>query len=157
MLQKFKITSCAFILCLFGVTLTTVSPVLAEDSKEFKECQQIKTKKNLVIMKQKKNCFKDLARALNPAVEELQAALDKAEADKVELQAFVDKAQASGGFQNCEAPGVDRQRCQEQNLNNSRSGVQHDQSIEYKKAKQNCEAPGVDRQKCQEQNLVVNY
>jgi hypothetical protein len=94
MLQKFKITSCAFILCLFGVTLTTVSPVLAEDSKEFKECQQIKTKKNLVIMKQKKNCFKDLARALNPAVEELQAALDKAEADKVELQALVDKAQA---------------------------------------------------------------
>ena len=96
MLQKFKITICAFILCLFGVTLTTVSPVLAEDSKEFKECQQIKTKKNLVIMKQKKNCFMDLARALNPAVEELQAALDKAEADKVELQAFVDKAQESG-------------------------------------------------------------
>jgi hypothetical protein len=56
----------------------------------------------------------------------------------------------------CEAPGVDRQKCQKQNLNNSRSGVQHDQSIEYKKAKQNCEAPGVDRQKCQEQNQDRN-
>ena len=30
MLQKFKITSCAFFLCLFGLTLMTVSPVFAE-------------------------------------------------------------------------------------------------------------------------------
>ena len=30
MLQKFKITSIAFILCLFGLTLMTVSPVFAQ-------------------------------------------------------------------------------------------------------------------------------
>ena len=30
MLQKFKIIPCAFILCLFGLTLITVSPVFAE-------------------------------------------------------------------------------------------------------------------------------
>ena len=30
MLQKFKITTCAFILCLFGLTLMTVSPVFAQ-------------------------------------------------------------------------------------------------------------------------------
>jgi len=66
MLQKFKITTCAFILCLFGVTLTTVSPVLAEDSKEFKECQLIKPKDtDLALMKQKKDCFRDLARVLS--------------------------------------------------------------------------------------------
>jgi len=68
MLQKFKITSCAFILCLFGVTLTTVSPVLAEDSTEFQECQLIKPQgTDLALMKQKKDCFKDLARVLEAA------------------------------------------------------------------------------------------
>ena len=30
MLQKFKITSCVFILCLFGLTLITVSPIFAQ-------------------------------------------------------------------------------------------------------------------------------
>ena len=35
MLQKFKITSYGFIICLFGFTLITVSPVFAEDSPEF--------------------------------------------------------------------------------------------------------------------------
>jgi len=35
MLQKFKITSYAFIICLFGFTLITVSPVFAQqDSLE---------------------------------------------------------------------------------------------------------------------------
>ena len=33
MLQKFKITTCVFILCLFGLTLITVSPVFAQMSK----------------------------------------------------------------------------------------------------------------------------
>jgi Skp family chaperone for outer membrane proteins len=98
MFHKFKITTCAFILCLFALTLMTVSPVFAADSAAFKQCQQIKPQGKFGPMKQKKNCFRNLARALNPAVEELQAALDKAEADKVELQAFVDKAQASGGI-----------------------------------------------------------
>ena len=94
MLQKFKITTCAFILCLFGLTLITVSPVLAEDSAAFVGCKQIKGD-----LKGKKNCFKRLARELEAAVntaakdlETLQAAADKTEAEKVELQAAVDKA-----------------------------------------------------------------
>ena len=32
MLQKFKITTCAFILCLFGLTLITASPISADES-----------------------------------------------------------------------------------------------------------------------------
>ena len=35
MLKKIKITTYVFILCLFGLTLITVSPVFAEDSPEF--------------------------------------------------------------------------------------------------------------------------
>ena len=62
MLHKFTITTCAFILCLFGLTLMTLTPVFAEDSQEFKSCQQMKWKGN---KKAKKNCFRDLARALN--------------------------------------------------------------------------------------------
>ena len=68
MLQKFKITSCAFILCLFALTLMTVSPVFAADSAAFKQCQQIKAHGKFGPMKQKKNCFRDLARALNARV-----------------------------------------------------------------------------------------
>ena len=37
MLQKLKVTICAIILCLFGLTLMTVTPVLAMDS-EFARC-----------------------------------------------------------------------------------------------------------------------
>ena len=57
-----KITSCAFILCLFGLTLITVSPVFADDPEAFVECQKIKPDGSFEIMKQKKNCFRDLAR-----------------------------------------------------------------------------------------------
>ena len=68
MLKRFKITSCAFILCLFGVTLTTVSPVLAEDSTAFQECQRIKPNgTSFALMKDKKDCFRDLARELSAA------------------------------------------------------------------------------------------
>jgi len=67
MFHKFKITTCAFILCLFGLTLMTVSPVFAadEDSPAFKQCQQIKPHGKFGPMKQKKNCFRDLARILS--------------------------------------------------------------------------------------------
>jgi hypothetical protein len=41
MLQKFKITIFAVTLCLFGLTLITVSPVFAEDRAEFIACQQM--------------------------------------------------------------------------------------------------------------------
>ena len=62
MLHKFKITTCAFILCLFGLTLMTVTPVFADDSIDFVECQQIKPNRtSYALMKEKKNCFRDLA------------------------------------------------------------------------------------------------
>ena len=64
MLHKFKITTCAFILCLFGLTLITVSPVFAEKSPEFIACQQMKWKDG---KKAKKNCFRNLARDLEAA------------------------------------------------------------------------------------------
>ena len=63
MLKKFKITTCAFILCLFGLTLMTVSPIFADDSIDFVECQQIKPNRtSYALMKEKKNCFRDIAR-----------------------------------------------------------------------------------------------
>ena len=66
MLKKFKVTSHAFILCLFGLAFFKVSPVLAEDSAAFVECQKIKPNgMSYDLMKEKKNCFRDLARALN--------------------------------------------------------------------------------------------
>jgi hypothetical protein len=61
MFHKFKITTSAFILCLFGLTLMTVSPVFAADSAAFKQCQKIKPQGKFRPMKQKKNCFKNLA------------------------------------------------------------------------------------------------
>jgi hypothetical protein len=64
MFHKFKITTCAFILCLFGLTLMTVSPVFAADSAAFVECQNMKWKKG---KKAKKNCFRDLAQASQPS------------------------------------------------------------------------------------------
>ena len=65
MLRKFKITTCAFILCLFGLTLMTVSPVFAADSAAFVECTQLKhPQRNFKQLLNKKNCFRDLAKAL---------------------------------------------------------------------------------------------
>ena len=84
MLQKFKITSCAFISCLFGLTLITVSPVFAEDSAAFVECQNIKQSligKDFGLMKEKKDCFKRLAR-------ELQADADKARELEEEVKGY---------------------------------------------------------------------
>jgi len=62
MLQKYSIMPHAIILFLFGLTLITVSPVFAEDSAEFIACQQIKPAGDFKLMKQKKNCFRDVAR-----------------------------------------------------------------------------------------------
>ena len=61
MLQKFKITICAFILCLFGLTLMTVTPVLAMDS-EFARCDNIGSGEvTQQILKKMLRCFKPLA------------------------------------------------------------------------------------------------
>ena len=63
MLKTYRIIPLVFILFLFGLTLITVSPVLAEDSPEFVACQQIKPRGDFRLMKQKKNCFRDVARS----------------------------------------------------------------------------------------------
>ena len=62
MLQKFSILPYAFILFLFGLTFLPVS-VVSADSK-FMACQQMNPGGNFRIMKQQKNCFRDLAKAL---------------------------------------------------------------------------------------------
>ena len=41
-----------------------MSPVFAEDSPEFVACQQIMPAGDFKLLKQKKNCFRDVARAL---------------------------------------------------------------------------------------------
>ena len=64
MLKTYRIIPLVFILFLFGLTLMTVSPVFAADSAAFKQCQQIKPQGKFGPMKQKKNCFRDVARAL---------------------------------------------------------------------------------------------
>jgi hypothetical protein len=63
MLQKFKITTCAFILCLFGLTLTAVSPVFGAKSAAFDECTKMKGKG---VKKAKLKCFADLAQSILP-------------------------------------------------------------------------------------------
>jgi hypothetical protein len=64
MLKTYRIIPLVFILFLFlfGFTLITVAPVFAEDSPEFVACQQIKPSGDFRLMKQKKNCFRDVAR-----------------------------------------------------------------------------------------------
>jgi hypothetical protein len=62
MLQKFKITSYAFILCLFRLTLTAVLKVFGADSAAFFECQKLafgKTNKEATI-----KFFEDLAQCI---------------------------------------------------------------------------------------------
>ena len=60
MLQKFKITSCVFILCLFALTLITVTPVFAAGSAAYNHCMTMKTDKSVSLMNQKKKCFVNL-------------------------------------------------------------------------------------------------
>jgi hypothetical protein len=64
MLKTYRIIPFVFILCLFGLTLITVSPVFAEDSQDFKACQKTKG------IKGEKNCLKNLARDLEASENE---------------------------------------------------------------------------------------
>ena len=64
MTYKLKVTIFAVTLCLFGLTLITVSPVFAEDSAEFIDCQKIKIKKQMRMAREKIHCFRDLVRKL---------------------------------------------------------------------------------------------
>ncbi len=92
MLQKFKITSCAFILFLFGFSLMTVSPVLAADGDGFTVCD------NMPEAASKLTCFRDLARSLRAAVEDMttaassqEAAVDDAEGTKEALKLQIEE------------------------------------------------------------------
>ena len=65
MLQKFNITTYAVVLCLFGFMLFTAAPVFADPQGDFEECQSIKPKGvDFDLMKDKKNCFRDIAEEL---------------------------------------------------------------------------------------------
>ena len=66
MLQKFKVTTFAFILCLVGLALISVSPIFAAYSAAFVECQKIKPHGKFRPVEEKKNCFRDLATTLQP-------------------------------------------------------------------------------------------
>ena len=87
MLPKFKITTCVFILCLFGLTLITVSPVFAGDSAAFVECQKIKGKTN---KEAKIKCFADLAQSILPLGDNTgrQEACDKTKGGKKRANCF---------------------------------------------------------------------
>jgi len=61
MLKTYRIIPLVFILFLFGFTLITVAPVLAEDSPEFVACLQMPFG-NQNEARQKKNCLRDVAR-----------------------------------------------------------------------------------------------
>lgn len=71
MFKTYRIIPTVFIVFLFGLTFITVSPVLAEDSAAFVECQQIKGD-----LKGKKNCFKKLARELESSAADTLLAIE---------------------------------------------------------------------------------
>ena len=75
MLQKFNITTYAVALCLFAFMLFTAAPVFADPQGDFEECQSIKPKGvDFDLMKDKKNCFRDIAEELLEINENLRAA-----------------------------------------------------------------------------------
>ena len=73
-MQKLKITSCAFILCLFGLTLMTVSPAFAVDDDEFTICD------NKSEVAEKLSCFREIVRNQRQGMENLSKASRSQEA-----------------------------------------------------------------------------
>jgi len=63
MFKTYRFIPIVFILFLFGFTLITVSPVFAGDSPDFIACQQSPS------LKEKKNCFRDLARTRGDVIQ----------------------------------------------------------------------------------------
>ena len=69
MLQKFNITTYLVALCLFAFMLFTAAPVFADPQGDFEECQSIKPKGvDYDLMKDKKDCFKDIAEETNVSI-----------------------------------------------------------------------------------------
>ena len=60
MIQKFKMTTFAAVLCLFGFMLFSAAPVYADRQENFQECKDMKWTEG---KKAKKNCFRDLAKS----------------------------------------------------------------------------------------------
>ena len=76
MLQKLKITTYVFILCLFGLTLITVSPIFAEDSAAIDKCENMskhRRGKRFVRSTDKINCYKSLVRELTARISKLES------------------------------------------------------------------------------------
>jgi hypothetical protein len=76
MLQKLKITTYVFILCLFGLTLITVSPIFAEDSLAIEKCEKMSKHprgKRFVRFTEQINCYKSLVRELTARVRKLES------------------------------------------------------------------------------------
>ena len=76
MLQKLKITTYVFILCLFGLTLITVSPIFAEDSAAIDKCENIskhRRGKRFVRSTDQISCYKSLVRELTARVNKLES------------------------------------------------------------------------------------
>jgi hypothetical protein len=75
MLQKLKITTYVFILCLFGLTLITVSPIFAEDSAAIDKCESMSKHprgKRFVRSTDQISCYKSLVRELTARVNKLE-------------------------------------------------------------------------------------
>ena len=76
MLQKLKITTYVFILCIFGLTLITVSPIYAEDSAAINNCEKMskhRRGKRFVRSTDQINCYKSLVRELTARVNKLES------------------------------------------------------------------------------------
>ena len=63
MIQKFKMTTFAAVLCLFGLMLFTAAPVFADPQGEFDDCKEMEKGKGKNRLS-KLRCFKDLAEEL---------------------------------------------------------------------------------------------
>ena len=76
MLQKLKITTYVFILCLFGLTLITVSPIFAADSAAIDKCEKMskhRRGKRFVRSTDQISCYKSLVRELTARVNKLES------------------------------------------------------------------------------------
>ena len=81
MLQKFKITSCAFILVLFGFSLMTVSPVLAHNAVAFDEGDHTYEYEEAAV-----DDAEGTKEALKLQIEEISASLKDKDATIADLQ-----------------------------------------------------------------------
>jgi len=76
MLQKLKITTYVFILCIFGLTLITVSPIFAEDSAAIDKCENMskhRRGKRFVRSTDQISCYKSLVRELTARINKLES------------------------------------------------------------------------------------